>query len=82
VIDTSRNGNGAPPGGAGVNEWCNPTGRALGRAPTTSTGVAGVDAFLWVKYPGQSDGACRAGEPAAGTWWPSYALALARAAHR
>ena len=81
VIDTSRNGNGSPPGGAGVNEWCNPPGRALGHAPTTNTGVAGVDAFLWVKYPGQSDGSCRAGEPPAGTWWPSYALSLARNVH-
>jgi endoglucanase len=78
VIDTSRNGNGAPPGGPGVNEWCNPPGRALGHPPTTNTGVAGVDAFLWVKYPGQSDGSCRAGEPPAGTWWPSYALSLVR----
>ncbi len=78
VIDTSRNGNGAPPGGAGVNEWCNPSGRALGHAPTTDTGAAGVDGFLWVKYPGQSDGSCRAGEPPAGTWWPSYALSLVR----
>jgi endoglucanase len=82
VIDTSRNGNGAPPGGAGVNEWCNPPGRALGEAPTTNTGTAGVDAFLWVKYPGQSDGSCRAGEPPAGTWWPSYALSLVRDTHR
>jgi endoglucanase len=81
VIDTSRNGNGAPPGGPGVNEWCNPPGRALGHAPTMHTGVAGVDAFLWVKYPGQSDGSCRAGQPPAGTWWPSYALSLARGAH-
>jgi endoglucanase len=81
VIDTSRNGNGAPPGGAGVNEWCNPPGRALGHPPTTNTGVAGVDAFLWVKYPGQSDGSCRAGEPPAGTWWPSYALSLVRDTH-
>jgi endoglucanase len=81
VIDTSRNGNGAPPGGAGVNEWCNPPGRGLGHPPTTNTGVAGVDAFLWVKYPGQSDGSCRAGEPPAGTWWPSYALSLVRDTH-
>jgi endoglucanase len=81
VIDTSRNGNGAPPGGAGVNEWCNPSGRALGHVPTLHPGVKGVDAFLWVKYPGQSDGSCRAGEPPAGTWWPSYALGLARNAH-
>jgi endoglucanase len=81
VIDTSRNGNGPPPGGSGVNEWCNPPGRALGHAPTTNTGVAGVDALLWVKYPGQSDGSCRPGEPPAGTWWPSYALSLARNIH-
>ena len=59
VIDTSRNGNGAPPGGAGVNEWCNPPGRALGHVPTLHPGIAGVDALLWVKYPGQSDGSCR-----------------------
>jgi endoglucanase len=81
VIDTSRNGNGPPPGGPGVNEWCNPLGRALGRNPTTNTGVASVDAFLWVKYPGQSDGSCRAGDPPAGTWWPSYALSLVRNAN-
>jgi endoglucanase len=81
VIDTSRNGNGAPPGGAGVNEWCNPSGRALGHEATTRTGVSGVDAYLWVKYPGQSDGSCRPGEPPAGTWWPSYALSLVRNTH-
>jgi endoglucanase len=82
VIDTSRNGNGAPTAGHGVNEWCNPPGRALGHAPTTHPGVAGVDAYLWIKYPGQSDGACRSGEPPAGTWWPSYAISLVREAQR
>jgi endoglucanase len=82
VIDTSRNGNGAPTAGPGVNEWCNPPGRALGHAPTTHPGVAGVDAYLWIKYPGQSDGACRSGEPPAGTWWPSYAISLVREAQR
>jgi endoglucanase len=79
VIDTSRNGNGPPPGGPGVNEWCNPPGRALGHVPTTHTGVPGVDAYLWIKYPGQSDGSCKAGQPPAGMWWPSYALSLVRA---
>ncbi|MGC3000085.1 glycoside hydrolase family 6 protein [Streptomyces sp. G35A] len=70
VIDTSRNGAGAPPDG----EWCDPAGRRLGRAPTLSTGEAGIDAYLWVKLPGESDG-CK-GAP--GTFTPSYAYELAR----
>ncbi|MGH3927116.1 MAG: hypothetical protein ACRDTT_30325 [Pseudonocardiaceae bacterium] len=37
-----------------------------------------MDAFLWIKEPGDSDGSCRPGEPAAGAWWPDYALTLAR----
>jgi endoglucanase len=82
VIDSSRNGNGPPPAQQGVNEWCNPPGRALGHIPTTDTGEPLVDAFLWIKYPGQSDGSCRPGEPPAGVWWPSYALGLVRDASR
>ncbi|MCF3101690.1 glycoside hydrolase family 6 protein [Streptomyces roseoverticillatus] len=58
--------------------WCNPPGRALGAPPTTATGDPRVDAFLWVKRPGESDGACR-GAPPAGRWWAEYALELARA---
>jgi endoglucanase len=76
VIDTSRNGNGPPPAEQGVNKWCNPPGRALGHIPTTDTGNSLVDAFLWIKYPGQSDGTCLPGEPPPGAWWPSYALGL------
>jgi endoglucanase len=72
VIDTSRNGRGPAPDG----ELCNPPGRALGRPPTTRTGHPLVDALLWVKMPGESDGACR-GAPRAGEWWPDYALGLA-----
>jgi endoglucanase len=75
VIDTSRNGVGPTPD----SQWCNPDGRALGAAPTTSTGHALADAFLWVKRPGESDGACNGG-PAAGQWWAEYALGLARRA--
>jgi endoglucanase len=79
VIDTSRNGNGATlkddPGGP---KWCNPPGRAIGHSPTTSTGKSKVDAYLWVKTPGASDGTCRAGAPPAGHWWPEYALQLVR----
>ncbi|MGC0404836.1 endoglucanase [Streptomyces sp. SAI-126] len=69
VIDTSRNGNGAPPDG----EWCDPAGRKIGRAPTLNTGEPRIDAYLWVKLPGESDG-CK-GTP--GTFSPSYAYDLA-----
>ncbi|MGY1839199.1 MULTISPECIES: glycoside hydrolase family 6 protein [unclassified Modestobacter] len=71
VVDTSRNGNG--PG----DDWCNPTGRALGQETTTHTGNPLVDAFIWVKTPGESDGTCNGGPPA-GRFWPEYALGLAR----
>ncbi|MEU0031635.1 glycoside hydrolase family 6 protein [Streptomyces sp. NPDC006335] len=69
VIDTSRNGNGAPPDG----QWCDPAGRKIGRPPTLDTGEPGIDAYLWVKLPGESDG-CK-GTP--GTFSPSYAYELA-----
>ncbi|WP_211177658.1 glycoside hydrolase family 6 protein [Pseudonocardia acidicola] len=80
VIDTSRNGQGRLTGSTvdGAPSFCNPPGRGLGEAPTTQTGNARVDALLWIKRPGESDGACRPGEPSAGQWWPEYALGLAR----
>jgi len=65
VIDTSRNGNG--PG----DSWCNPAGRKLGLQPTTKT-TGSIDAYLWIKLPGESDGTCNGG-PEAGTWWQDYA---------
>ncbi|MFI6378040.1 glycoside hydrolase family 6 protein [Streptomyces sp. NPDC050658] len=74
VVDSSRNGNG-PYTGSGLS-WCNPPGRALGTPPTTRTGDPAIDAYLWVKRPGESDGTCRGG-PRAGQWWPQYALGLA-----
>ncbi|MFE2496061.1 glycoside hydrolase family 6 protein [Streptomyces scopuliridis] len=76
TIDTSRNGAG-PLRGDRDQAWCNPPGRALGSPPTTNTGNELLDAYLWIKRPGDSDGPCRGG-PAAGTWWPDYALGLAR----
>jgi endoglucanase len=75
IIDTSRNG--IP--GTDPSDWCNPRGRALGTRPTTSTGHPLIDAFLWVKPPGDSDGTCKGG-PAAGSWWADYALELSRLA--
>ncbi|MFI6286547.1 glycoside hydrolase family 6 protein [Streptomyces sp. NPDC051018] len=79
VVDTGRNGNGAPTAGDPRESWCNPPGRALGEPPTVKTGDPLVDAYLWIKPPGESDGECRGG-PGAGEWWPEYALGLAREA--
>lgn len=72
VIDTSRNGQNSTNAG----NWCNPTGQRIGQPPTTHTGNPLVDAFLWIKAPGESDGTCGGG-PAAGKWWGEYALGLA-----
>jgi endoglucanase len=76
VIDTSRNGDGpnsmqqyanAPYsqpasviGTLAGGNWCNPPASGLGLKPTASTGVPLLDAYLWVKTPGQSDGQCDA----------------------
>lgn len=79
VVDTSRNGNG-PYSGSRRPQWCNPPGRALGDAPRLNPGPAGVRAYLWIKDPGASDGQCNGG-PAAGQYWPQYAIALYRARH-
>jgi endoglucanase len=76
IIDTSRNGLGPKLRRDGTLENCNPSGRALGNAPTMQTGYGLVDALLWIKTPGESDGTCNGG-PKAGEWWPDYALGLA-----
>ncbi|MFT9475112.1 glycoside hydrolase family 6 protein [Streptomyces sp. Mo3] len=94
VTDTSRNGQGpwAPRAGAHADtqSWCNPPARGLGRRPTTRTGDALLDAALWVKTPGESDGRCLRGtdgpldpvrgtvNPDAGEWFPEQALELVR----
>ncbi len=77
VVDTGRNGNGPDMNPADAPTWCNPPGRALGVHPTLATGDLKVDAFLWIKPPGESDGACRPGAPASGEWWLAYAEQLA-----
>ncbi len=69
VIDVSRNGAGSR------GSWCNPVGAALGQNPHVTAGTTRLDALLWVKTPGASDGTCNGG-PAAGQWFKSYALAL------
>ncbi|HMH59591.1 MAG TPA: glycoside hydrolase family 6 protein [Galbitalea sp.] len=69
VIDVSRDGSGAN------GSWCNPDGAALGQNPHVTAGSTQLDALLWVKTPGASDGTCDNGPPA-GHWFESYALAL------
>jgi endoglucanase len=80
VIDTSRNGNGAAPDSP--LHWCNPSGRALGVAPTTATAGPHADAYLWIKRPGESDGSCDKGDPPAGTFVNQYVIELASNAGR
>jgi endoglucanase len=75
IIDTSRNGM----GGTADAQWCNPPGQSLGTEPTTQTNHSLVDALLWIKVPGESDGTCNGG-PRAGAWFGEYALDLARQA--
>jgi endoglucanase len=70
VIDTSRNG-----GTVASGQWCNPSGAGIGADPTTDTGNSLVDADVWIKDVGDSDGQCNGG-PSAGQFWLSYALAL------
>ena len=71
VIDTSRNGNG--PAGS---EWCDPAGRAIGITSTNAVSDPILDAYLWIKLPGEADG-CIAG---AGQFVPQRAYDLAIAA--
>ena len=71
VIDVGRNGTGYH------GDWCNGPGAGLGADPKVSSGSTKLDAYLWVKTPGASDGTCNGG-PAAGQWFPAYAVALFR----
>lgn len=75
IIDSSRNGNGPAP--TDPESWCNPEGRAIGRAPTADTAEAGLDAYQWIKRPGESDGECKGGPPA-GQWFHARAVEMAR----
>lgn len=73
VIDSGRNGNGSN------GEWCNPSGRSLGTVPGFVDDNSAMDAFLWIKPPGESDGECNGG-PVAGQWWRARALELVQGA--
>jgi endoglucanase len=80
IVNTAQNGNGPKlnphPGRQGIEDLCNPPGRGLGPQPTTQTGDANVNAYLWTHIPGNSSGSCNGG-PASGTFWPARAEDLA-----
>jgi cellulose 1,4-beta-cellobiosidase len=94
VIDTSRDGR--PSARAKWGSWCNVRGAGLGERPHASP-VPGVDAYYWVKPPGESDGtsdpaaprydkSCSSpdsapGAPQAGELFTSYAIELAKLAN-
>ncbi len=99
MIDTSRNGQGPwtiTAQNPDPQTWCNPPGRGLGARPQAapSSAYPMLDAYQWIKTPGQSDGQCNrsiAGsttdpewggitDPAAGAWFPQQALQLAKLA--
>ena len=97
VVDTSRNGTGPWPGTqahpaseSDTEAWCNPPNRGAGRRTTAATNVALVDAYVWIKLPGESDGECYrwtdgpkdpvrgVRDPSAGSWFRQQASELAR----
>jgi cellulose 1,4-beta-cellobiosidase len=63
IIDTGRNGVGGMR--STCANWCNPRGAGIGLFPTSNTAVPSiVDAYFWLKTPGESDG-CTQTLPAA-----------------
>ena len=80
IINTAQNGNGPlrPHNRVknGNEVLCNPPGRAMGPPPTTDTGLAHADAFLWTGPPGNSSGHCNGGTDP-GTFWTARGIELA-----
>jgi endoglucanase len=75
VVDTSRNGR-------RTHGWCNPRGAAVGRLPGSGPSFPGLDARLWIKRPGESDGVCGTSRAPAGVFDRRLALDLLRNAGR
>ena len=92
IIDTARNGKGQIRHKWG--EWCNVKGAGLGERPRATPDDSPIDAYFWVKPPGESDGvsepteprfdpSCKSADsapnaPQAGSWFESYFLELVR----
>lgn len=77
IVDTSRNGNPVWDN----DTWCNPPNRTVGAPPSArpSPTAPGLDANVWVKAPGTSDGSCGVGRGSSGgDFLPDVALAMIR----
>jgi cellulose 1,4-beta-cellobiosidase len=90
VIDTSRNGR---PVRSTWSSWCNVKAAGLGPRPQASPTPL-IDAYFWVKPPGESDGtsdpksprmdpSCKSGDsmenaPEAGEWFQAYFIQLVK----
>ncbi|KAF2018267.1 glycoside hydrolase family 6 protein [Aaosphaeria arxii CBS 175.79] len=55
IVDVGRSGK-QPTAQEQWGDWCNVRGAGFGPRPTTNTGSDLVDAFVWVKPGGESDG--------------------------
>ncbi|GAQ10928.1 probable 1,4-beta-D-glucan cellobiohydrolase C [Aspergillus lentulus] len=96
IVDTGRNGK-QPTGQLAWGDWCNVIGTGFGVRPTTDTGDKLVDAFVWVKPGGESDGTSDTSAkrydakcgledalkpaPEAGSWFQAYFEQLLRNAN-
>ncbi len=93
VIDTGRNGN--PKSRTNWGSWCNVEEAAIGERPRIAP-ADGVDAYLWIKPPGESDGTSNSsaarfdssctsadsklGAPEAGEWFHDHFVSMVRMA--
>lgn len=59
LVDTGRNG--VTDMRQDCANWCNIRGAGVGRVPTTATNNSLIDAFMWLKTPGESDGCTQVG---------------------
>ncbi|EPS39620.1 hypothetical protein H072_6567 [Dactylellina haptotyla CBS 200.50] len=87
ITDQSRSGK-QPTGQNEWGDWCNAMGTGFGLRPSSNTGDALLDAFVWIKPGGECDGTsdtsavrydahCGAASalkpaPEAGTWFEAY----------
>ena len=87
ITEQSRSGQ-QPTGQIAEGDWCNALGTGFGTRPTAKTGDDLLDAFVWVKPGGESDGTsdssaarydsfCGKSDslqpaPEAGTWFEAY----------
>lgn len=94
IVDTSRNGKGQIRNKWG--DWCNIKGAGLGERPRAEP-EPGIDAYWWVKPPGESDGSsdpngprfdemcggpnAAKNAPQAGKWFEAYFMDLVRNAN-